>query len=138
MKLVLDTNVLVAALIARGQCADLLEHCILRHSVISSQFILDELDETLKRKFHYTADESYEAVDLIRSQMQVVLPDKFDPSRCRDPDDAWILGTAIGGDARCIVTGDKDLLVLQRFEGIDILRPGDFIDYELNNSGESQ
>ena len=33
MKLVFDTNVLIAALIARGLCADLLEHCVLTHTI---------------------------------------------------------------------------------------------------------
>lgn len=40
MKLVLDTNVLIAALIARGICADLLEHCVLSHTIVVSEFRL--------------------------------------------------------------------------------------------------
>jgi metal-responsive CopG/Arc/MetJ family transcriptional regulator len=51
VKLLLDTNVLVAALIARGTCSDLLEHCIRHHVVMSSQPLLDELRELLSRKF---------------------------------------------------------------------------------------
>ncbi len=43
MKVVLDTNVLIAALISRGACADLLEHCVLRHTIVSSDVILSEL-----------------------------------------------------------------------------------------------
>lgn len=34
MKIVLDTNVLIAALIARGVCHELLEHCVLRHTLL--------------------------------------------------------------------------------------------------------
>jgi hypothetical protein len=37
VKLLLDTNVLVAALVARGTCSDLLEHCVRQHHVISSE-----------------------------------------------------------------------------------------------------
>jgi predicted nucleic acid-binding protein len=40
LKLLLDTNVLVAALIARGVCSDLLEHCIRHHVVMSSRPLL--------------------------------------------------------------------------------------------------
>jgi predicted nucleic acid-binding protein len=51
LKLLLDTNVLVAALIARGTCNDLLEHCVRHHVLISSRPLLDELRDVLIRKF---------------------------------------------------------------------------------------
>jgi uncharacterized protein len=53
---------------------------------------------------------------------------------CRDADDDLILGTALAANADCLITGDKDLLVLQQFQGIDILRPGDFADYEAKSN----
>jgi uncharacterized protein len=46
---------------------------------------------------------------------------------CRDPDDDKFLETAISGEADCIVTGDRDLLVLHPFEGLAILTPRDFL-----------
>ena len=39
MRVVLDTNVLIAALITRGVCSDLLEHCFRRHEIVLSEFI---------------------------------------------------------------------------------------------------
>jgi predicted nucleic acid-binding protein len=51
VKLLLDTNVLVAAHVARVTCSDLLEHCVRQHVVISSQPLLNELREVLDRKF---------------------------------------------------------------------------------------
>ncbi|MFN5263784.1 MAG: hypothetical protein ACK5EH_15555 [Pseudanabaena sp.] len=45
-------------------------------------------------------------------------------------DDDWILATALAGKAQCIVTGDKDLLAIARFENIDIIAPVDFQAYE--------
>ena len=44
---------------------------------------------------------------------------------CRDADDDWILATALAGKADALVTGNKDLLVLERYEGIPILAPRD-------------
>lgn len=41
-----------------------------------------------------------------------------------------ILATALTVDAACIITDDKDLLALQRFQMIDIVSPADFVDYE--------
>jgi predicted nucleic acid-binding protein len=55
VKIVLDTNVLIAALIARGVCHDLLEHCILCHTLLTSDYILNETHEKLTEKFGYSA-----------------------------------------------------------------------------------
>jgi predicted nucleic acid-binding protein len=50
------------------------------------------------------------------------------PRTVRDKDDLPVLGTAIAGEATCIVTGDQDLLTLRRFRGIDIVNPRTFYD----------
>ncbi len=130
MRIVLDTNVLIAAFIARGACHQLLEHCIRNHDLVTSQFILDEIREKLVEKFKYTSETADEVVRLLRSQMEVVSPTPLETPVCRDADDDNILATAVAGNGECLVTGDKDLLVLKQFQGIDILSPGDFQAYE--------
>lgn len=45
MKIVLDTNVFIAAFISHGACHELLEHCAIRHEIILSPFIYDEFKE---------------------------------------------------------------------------------------------
>ena len=137
MRLVLDTNVLIAALIARGVCADLLEHCVLSHTIVASDFIFNELRGHLIGKFKYTDQDATEAIALLESHMEIVTPKSLDPPVCRDPDDDQILATAVAGPAACIVTGDKDLLVLQRYDGIEIVSPSDFTDFETKHD-ESQ
>lgn len=47
---------------------------------------------------------------------------------CRDPDDDKLLETAIAGEANCLVTGDRDLLIMSPFRGIPILTPAQFLD----------
>jgi len=131
MKIVLDTNVLIAALIARGVCSDLLEHCVQQHEIVTSDFILGELRKNLVQKFKYSVQDTEEAVGLLRSRMEVVVPVALESPVCRDPDDDAVLGTAIAGSAACIVTGDKDLLVIKRYHAIDIIRPSDFSEYEF-------
>lgn len=130
MRIVLDTNVLISALIARGVCADLLEHCAMSHVLVTSDFIMGELREHLVGKFKYTTMEADEAVALLGSQMEHVTPATLEGSVCRDADDDQILGTAIAGLARCIITGDKDLLVLRRYADIEIVGPAEFVDFE--------
>ena len=136
MKLVLDTNVLIAALITKGVCAELLEHCVLRHELVSSEVILAELHEHLAGKFKYTVEEADEAVHLLRPKLVIVLPTQLDSPVCRDADDDLILATAITGNARCIVTGDKDLLVLQRYRGVDIISPSMFKAFEAGDNDQ--
>ncbi len=46
---------------------------------------------------------------------------------CRDPDDNKFLEIAIDGKADHIISGDKDLLALNPFQGIPIIKPADFI-----------
>jgi putative PIN family toxin of toxin-antitoxin system len=138
MKLVLDTNVLIAALISRGVCADLLEHCVLRHEVVSSDFILNELRGHLVGKFKYDAAEADEVVGLFVAEMEIVTPKPLPLSVCRDADDDFILATAVAGQAECIVTGDKDLLVLRQYEGIKIVSPSEFTDFEANADSEEK
>lgn len=133
MRIVLDTNVLIAAFIARGVCSALLEHCVLRHTLILSDEILNEMRDHLTGKFKYAAEDADAAVDLIRSEATLVRPELLAGSVCRDPDDDVILGTAAAGRADCIVTGDKNLLVLVQFRGIDIIRPADFAGYEAQS-----
>jgi predicted nucleic acid-binding protein len=46
MRIVLDTNVIVAAFAARGLCADVFEVCLENHTIIISEFILSEVEKT--------------------------------------------------------------------------------------------
>lgn len=48
-------------------------------------------------------------------------------SICRDPNDNKFLELAVSSNASCIITGDKDLLILNPFRGIPILNAADFI-----------
>jgi putative PIN family toxin of toxin-antitoxin system len=130
VRIVLDTNVLIAALIARGTCHELLEHCIVQHELITSEFILDELREKLINKFKYSVAIADEAIVVLRSRMRVTVPSPLDIPVCRDADDDNILAAGVDGNCDCIVTGDKDLLVLHPHQAIAILSPCAFLDVE--------
>jgi putative PIN family toxin of toxin-antitoxin system len=47
------------------------------------------------------------------------------PTELRDPDDAHVLACAVSAGADAMVTGDKDLLDLESFEGIPIIDPAE-------------
>lgn len=130
MRIVLDTNVLIAALIARGTCHELLEHCVIRHDLITSEFILDELRQKLAEKFKYLDAMADEAIAVLRSRMKVITPSPLTIPVCRDADDDNVLAVAVEASCDCIVTGDVDLLVLHPYQEIAILSPRAFLDVE--------
>lgn len=126
MRVVLDTNVLISSFIARGTSHRVLEHCVRYHTIITSQFILDELTEKLVKKFKYRIEIAEEAVNLLRSRVEVVVPAPLALPVCRDPNDDMILATALTGSCECIITGDKDLLILKTYERVELVSPGEF------------
>jgi len=134
MKLLLDTNVLIAAFITKGVCSELLEHCLRRHEVVISEFILDELRKNLVKKFKYSVEDADSVIRLLRFRVSLFKPIPLSQSVCRDTDDDMVIATALAGEAICIVTGDKDLLVLKAHQGIAILKPADFSVFEAEHS----
>ncbi len=130
MRLVLDTNVLIAAFVARGVCAELLEHCVREHELITSTAILDEVRRNLVAKVKVTAAQADQTVRLLRSRLVAVEPVTFDAQVCRDADDDLVLGTAVAGRAEALVTGDRDLLDLGSFRDIPIVSPRGFWAFE--------
>ena len=138
MNLVLDTNVLISAFIAKGLCHTLVEQCFRLHSAITSEFIINELREKLTGKFKYSDQDIVAVESLLRSRMQIVEPSLLESNVCRDPEDDMILATALAGNAICIITGDKDLLILKKFGEIDILSPSEFETYEEQFDSENK
>ena len=134
MRLVLDSNVLIAAFVARGICADLLEHAVRVHDPATSEFILDEVDRKLREKIRVTESQADQAVKLLRARFEIVEPVTIHEKTCRDPDDLPILGTAVAARGDALVTGDKDLLELETFRGIPVVSPRGF--WKLESQSE--
>jgi uncharacterized protein len=130
MRVTLDTNVLIAAFISRGHCHELFEHLVRHHEVALSEHIFREFSRILVDKFGMPAEEVDNAVTLLKSRIILVQPKTLDAPVSRDPDDDWILATAAAAQAACIISGDNDLLVLESFRGMAIIRPAAFWQFE--------
>jgi putative PIN family toxin of toxin-antitoxin system len=125
VKIVFDTNVLFSAFVAHGACAGLYEECLQRAQIVVSPDILRELEEALRVKARLTRAEAQEVIRAVRADSEVVKATPLARQVCRDSDDDRILAAAIAAKADAIVTGDQDLLVLERFKGVTILNPHD-------------
>lgn len=133
VRVVLDTNVLLAAFFTHGLCETILD-ALIEHDnirIVVSEFILGEFTEHATGKFRAPKTDVGHAVKFIRHHAETVKPASLAADACRDPDDVHVLGTAIAGHAATLVTGDKDLLTLQRFQGVSILSPRQFYDHLL-------
>jgi uncharacterized protein len=128
VRVVLDTNVLVAALTTRGLCEAVFLVCLRSHEIVISEHILKELARNLVGKAKLPASHADDMVVFLRRRARIVRPAKVPPSACRDHSDLPVLGTALAAKAECLVTGDRDLLAIGEYGGIPILSPRAFHD----------
>ena len=126
MRVVFDTNVVVAGIVAEGLCREILEIHVPEHRAILSQVLWDELVATLRRKFGLAPDD-LPILALYRQHADWCEPARLSNAVCRDPDDDWVQATAVTGAAEAIVTGDADLLTLDSYSGIEMLSPRQFV-----------
>lgn len=129
MRAVIDTNVLLSALLWGGA-----PHAVLEHArngtltLISSPALLAELARVMERpKFdaiclRSNTSRSHTLTD-VRQLIEVIDPPPLAQPVCRDKDDDAVLALALAAQADMIVSGDDDLLSINLFEGIPILSP---------------
>jgi hypothetical protein len=130
MRLILDTNILISAFVFKSETANIVvRHAAKKHTLLFSESTFKELKSTLlKPKFAEIAELSTIRnfiINLIK--IGEFIDPKIKIAECRDPRDNKFLELAVAGNASCIVTGDKDLLVLNPFRGIKIISPGEFL-----------
>jgi len=126
MKLVLDSNVIIAAFATRGLCSSLFEYCLESHEVVLSELIIGEVTRNLRKKIKLPRSIAVPIESYLRNVCTMMIPDEIDSSICRDENDLAILGTAKAARAKYIVSGDKDLLILRKYLDIAIIDPRTF------------
>ena len=123
MKVFLDTNVLVSAYTARGICADLLRYILAEHELLTGEVNLVELRHVLRDRFNASPELIATVEAELRDETIVPKPAKPSPLSIRDPDDRWVLASAVDGHANLLVTGDQDLLAVARQAPLAIVDP---------------
>jgi len=130
MRAVLDTNVLISGVIATGVPHELLvggfNH---EYQIVVSVETLTEFRETLLKypeRFHMDNEEVQKEVETIRYFAEFVEPQEDIRAVEDDPDDDKFLEAAMAGDVDYLVSGDRHLLNLDTFRGIDIVEPRTF------------
>lgn len=133
MRAVIDTNILVRALIMpHGSVGPVLQR--LRqgdYTILYAPPLLAELVDVLNRprirtKYDLSDEDIKTVLSLILLRGETITPTRT-ITACRDPKDNKFLEVAVAGQADAIVSGDEDLLVLDPFEGIPIISPAEFL-----------
>jgi uncharacterized protein len=129
IKAVLDTNVVVSGIFWKGAPFEILEAWQNRRFLLAiSPPILDEyrrvLDEMTKRRPIPVLSSILEIIEL---QSEMVTPVRFPAPVCSDPDDDKFLEAALAARADYVVSGDAALLKIKNYEGIQIVKPRQFL-----------
>lgn len=130
MRFVLDTNVVVSALLLRDSVPrQAFDKALAQGTVLLSLPVIFELADVLSRKKlnRYLLEEERMRflVSLLKEAELAQVSEII--TACRDAKDDKFLELAVSGRASCIVSGDADLLDLNPFRGIPILTPREFL-----------
>jgi uncharacterized protein len=129
VRVVVDTNVVVAGIFWAGKPASVLAHWATgRFALCVSAGILGEYFEVIERLAGRCGRDGlaqrwkaylFEHVELVEVTWLY--------DRCRDPDDAMFVECAVSAGATYLVSGDDDLLTLGQIEGVSIVTPAGFL-----------
>jgi putative PIN family toxin of toxin-antitoxin system len=126
-RICLDSNVLVAAFVARGLCADLLKLVISEYYLVVPEVVAEEVRRVLSTKIK-ASPAALSAMEAVLERCDIVPQgDSPSPISIRDPDDERVLAGALAADADILVSGDQDLLVVADQSPIRILSPRAFL-----------
>ena len=126
-RVVVDTNVYVSALVFGGKPSFALQAIEARGiQIATSREPESELVETLTDKFGWLIVQVRRACEWLWCTAYWSTPQPL-TDIVRDPDDNHVIAACLESGAEIIVTGDRDLLALDPFQGISILTPAAFL-----------
>jgi putative PIN family toxin of toxin-antitoxin system len=81
-----------------------------------------------RRKFDVSKEYVTAALDSLQAVFERVVPEETVNGIVGDADDNAVLECALAFEADFIITGDRHLLDVRRFRGIEIMTPSEFLD----------
>jgi len=123
-----DTNVLISALFYCGNERVVLEAAVEGHlQFVLSMEIIDELIRVLEKKFKADPELTRDYVLRLNELSDIVTPRKLPGKLVRDREDVKVIECAHSGHSDYIVSGDRDLLSLKRYQQTRILSPRELV-----------
>ncbi len=133
MRVLLDSNVLISAILFGGIPRKILEVALVGDvDLITSPPLLAELERVLTQKFGFRSTTAASIRAELEALGEVVEPTAIEQVTRSSADDL-VLAAAVAGQVEVIVTGDKELLGIATYEGVRIESPRTFFE-ELEKS----
>ncbi len=132
--IVLDTNTLLSAAISEESISyKAYQKARKKFQIVLSSKTWVEINEVINRpKFNKYLDEFGRTFFLASLKQNAIFIEPTETiTDCRDPKDNKFLELAVASDAQFIITGDEDLLILNPYRSITILKSGDFLAHKL-------
>jgi len=135
IRAVIDTNIVISALFWKGLPRLVVDAALDKQYIaLTTEAVTTELIRVLAYpKFaQQIANQALNIEHLVENYLAIaigVLPGEVSSNVERDPKDRKVLACAVGGKANFIVSGDKDLLVLDTYEGIPIVTADHFLQH---------
>jgi putative PIN family toxin of toxin-antitoxin system len=137
MRVVIDTNVVASAIFFGGKPKEVIDRVMTNQiDAYASADILEEYSETveyLKDKFPGKKPK-IPLIDIEAKCRVINVSARIDV--CRDPDDNKFIECAIDSKCYYVISGDKDLLTVKEYDGIEIVTVAEFLEILKNNSNE--
>src|SRR3989344_5670817 len=133
IRVVLDSNIFISSIFWSGSPYEVFKRGILgNYKIVISSEILNEVVDKLRYKFKFPEENILNLVDILLTHSEMIQT-KSKLDIVRDKEDNKIVECAFDGNADYIVTGDSDLLVLEKFENIKIIKANEFLRILENN-----
>jgi uncharacterized protein len=125
VKVVFDTNVLIASFLMEGLCSGLLIRARKQaFNLVLCDYIIQEFAGILTKKFKLSSTDISTISDIAAEAAYKILHELHPiPGICRDTNDDMIIACAVNAAADYIATGDEDLLILKKYNDIKIINP---------------
>ena len=129
MKVILDTNVLISALVFGGKPRAIFELIVIDKTIVGviSKAILNELLGVLEKKFKYSNFHLGKIETLIKENFIIVSPKNIPDIIKEDRFDNQILAIVNEYIINYIISGDNHLLRIKIFKGIPVISPHNFV-----------
>ncbi len=129
LRVVLDTNIYVSAFTQpKSKVAQIWRQAVdRRYRLLISRDIICEMAQVLRYKFDFLEARLLQSMKEAAHVAEIIRPMHSLSVVLSDPDDNRILECAVEGKADVIVSGDRDLLRLQSYQNMPIVRPMDFL-----------
>ena len=130
IRIILDTNIWISFLITKSMKG--IDKLIFNDRAVllfSDELMTEFIDVTSREKLkpYFTKEDITSLIDLIEEYGEIIkVKSKVDV--CRDKEDNFLLSLAKDGKADYLITGDKDLLVIEGFDKTKIIKLTNFLE----------